>query len=151
MRKRNSWPVTVGEQIHTVRWEEHGAYYDIYVDEELAVRIMKSDCEGNSEHDIRVGDKVCQFVVYDGKPDLSVDGILQRAEAELLRSERRSRRQKLIGGAFLIIMCTWSVFAWFGFQAAGEPLFGGSAVGLIGALAFLAVGIWLVVGTLRKK
>lgn len=151
MKRNNVWRVTVGKQTHTVRCEVFKTVFDVYVDDELAARISRSSTDGgDTEHNIRVGGKNCQFVVYDGVPDLAVDGILLGAEETQRRTELRNKWLKLVAGAVLTIICSYAVVMWFGFQAAGEPIAGG-ILSLLSFLAGVAAGVGLLISALRKK
>ena len=124
----------------------------MYVDDELAIRVprkMKHD-DSDSEYDLVIAGKTCQFVVYDGKPDLCVDGILIGAQRELDWLDRRSRRRRLFAGMGLIIACTYAIFLWFVYELAGTPFFGGY-VALILFFALIVVGIGLLLSVLKKK
>lgn len=151
MKKDNTWLVTVGEDTHTVRCDVFKTVFDVYVDGELAARVSRSDADGSdSEYNIKVGGKTCQFVVYDGEPDLAVDGILLGAEEGQRRADLRNKWLKLVGGAVLLVICSYAVFMWIAFRAVGEPISGG-ILSLFGFLAGLAAGAGLLISALKKK
>lgn len=151
MKKDLNWKVTVDGQVHEVRCETFKTVYDVYVDGDLALRMGRNESDGlDTERDIRVGGKVCQFVIYDGTPDLSVDGVLQGAERSLRRAELRNRILLVLGGLFAAGVSTFAAFLWFVFDAAGERIFGGYL-----SLAFIAIfamgGLVMVFFGLKPK
>ena len=151
MKKDLIWKVDVDGETHVVRCETFKTVFDVYVDDTLAVRVGRNESDGlDTERDIRVGGKICQFVIYDGKPDLAVDGILQGAESSLRRAELRNRILLVLGGVFTAIVSTFAAFLWFVFDAAGERIFGGYL-----SLAFIAIfamgGLVMVFFGLKPK
>jgi len=152
MENELKWNVTVDGREYAVECVKLKSLYEIYVDGELAIkapRQMKHTCE-NSEYDLRIGGKRCQFVVYDGEPDLCVDGVLLGAQAEMDRKERRNRILAVLGGIFCIITSSYATFLWFIYEIGGKPIFGG-VVSLIFIQIFFWGGIALIIGALRKK
>lgn len=152
MAKELKWEVEIGGQKYLVRCVPQTSLFDVYVNEELAIRVprkMKHD-DSDSEYDLRIGGKLCQFVIYGGKPDLCVDGILLGAQAELDYLDRRSRRRRFFAGAGLIVASTYAIFLWFIYELAGQPFFGGH-VALILFFALIIVGIGLLLSVLKKK
>ena len=115
----------------------------------LVPRKLKNDNE-DSEYDLKIGSKCCRFVLYDGVPDVAVDGILLGVEEEMARKERRNRLVKIFGGAILILVCTYAAFMWYVFEVIGEPIFGG-IFSLLGILVFMAGGFWMLITGLKKK
>lgn len=152
MAKDLKWNVIIDGTEHLVSCVLQTSLFDVYVDDELAIRVprkMKHD-DSDSEYDLVIAGKNCQFVVYDGKPDLCVDGILIGAQRELDWLDRRSRRRRLFAGMGLIIACTYAIFLWFVYELAGTPFFGGY-VALILFFALIVVGIGLLLSVLKKK
>ena len=152
MAKELKWEVEIGGQKYLVHCVPQTSLFDVYVNEELAIRVprkMKHD-DSDSEYDLRIGGKLCQFVIYDGKPDLCVDGILLGAQAELDYLDRRSRRRRFFAGAGLIAASTYAIFLWFVYELAGQPFFGGY-VALILFFALIIVGIGLLLSVLKKN
>ena len=152
MAKDLKWNVTIDGEEHLVSCVTQTSLYDVYVDDELAVRVprkMKND-DSDSEYDLNVAGKRCQFVIYDGKPDLCVDGILIGAQDELDRLDRRSRRRRLFAGMGLILASTYAIFLWFVYQLAGTPFFGGY-VALVLFFVLIIVGIGLLLSVLKRK
>ena len=152
MAKDLKWNVVINGMEHLVSCVPQTSLFDVYVDDELAIRVprkMKHD-DSDSEYDLVIAGKTCQFVVYDGKPDLCVDGILIGAQRELDWLDRRSRRRRLFAGMGLSIACTYAIFLWFVYELAGTPFFGGY-VALILFFALIIVGIGLLLSVLKKK
>ncbi len=152
MEKELKWNVTVNGEDYLVRCVTQKSLFDVYVDEELAIRVprkMKHD-DSDSEYDLIIGGKRCQFVVYDGAPDVCVDGILLGAQRELDRLERRSRRRRLFAGMGLILASTYATFLWFVYQLAGNPFFGGY-VALVLFVALIITGVALLLGVVKEN
>ena len=126
MKKNYEWKVTVDGENHIVRCVPYKTVFDVFVDGELAIRMPRRNEDGTDmEEDVRVGSKVCRFVVYDGMPDLAVDGVLQGAESDMRRRELRNRLLSVLGGIAVVAMSSFAAFLWFVFRAVGEPIFGG--------------------------
>ena len=152
MEKKNQWQVTVGDKVYDVNCVTMKTLFEVYVDGELALKVprkMRND-DSDSEYDIRIGGKCCQFVLYDGVPDLSVDGILLGEEDLMRRQEIRNRWLKVLGGMLCIISSSYATFLWFVFKAAGNPIFGG-VVSLIFIQIFFFGGIALMLSAVRRK
>ena len=152
MEKKNQWQVTVEDKVYDVRCVTMKTLFEVYVDGELALkepRKMRND-DSDSEYDIRIGGKRCQLVVYDGVPDLSVDGILVGEEDLMRRMEIRNRWLKVLGGMLSVISSSYATFLWFVFKAAGKPIFGG-VVSLIFIQIFFFGGIALMLSAVRRK
>ena len=152
MEKQLKWETTVNGETYTVTCEKLKTLFEVYVDGELAMKVprkMKND-DSDSEYDLRIGGKQCQFVVYDGQPDLCVDGILVGAQREMDRKELRNRWLKVLCGMMAVIASSYATFLWFVFDAAGNPIFGG-VVSLIFIQIFFFGGIALMISAVRKK
>ena len=152
MEKKMQWAVTVNGEIYQVKCVTMKTLFEVYVDGELELKVprkMKND-DSDSEYDIRIGGKRCQFVLYDGVPDLCVDGILLGEEDLMHRQEVRNRWLKVLGGILCIISSSYATFLWFVFKAAGNPIFGG-VVSLIFIQIFFWGGILLMLSAIKKK
>ena len=152
MSRELKWEVNVNGETFAVECVTQKTGYDVYVDEELAIRVprkLRND-DTDSEYDLPIGGKRCQFVVYGGVPDLCVDGILLSAERQLERQERRERRLKMLAGMALILVSTCGVFLWTAYQVAGEPMAGGY-LSLIIFILLIGCGLLLLLSTLKKK
>ena len=146
------WKVTVDAEVHEVRCVLQKTLYDVYVDDELTMKVPRQmrNCDEDSEYNLRIGSKWCQFVVYDGVPDVAVDGILQGVEEDMKRKERRNRLLLFFGGIGVTAVSCFATFLWYVFLVAGEPIFGGYL-----SLAFIQIfvigGICMVIASLKKK
>lgn len=151
MKKEYIWKVTVDGELYTVRCVTLKTVFDVYVDDELAVKVARQgNVRADTEENIKIGGKVCQFVVYDGEPDLAVDGILQGVEAAQRRIDLRNKLLKLFGGIILTLVSSYVAFLWFVFHAAGETIAGGY-LALAGILIFVLAGVVLVLSAFKKK
>ena len=146
------WQIDVDGQAHEVRCTQQKTLFDVYVDGELVTRVPRQmrNSDEDSEYDLRIGGKRCQFVVYDGEPDVAVDGILQGVEEEMHRKEVRNRLLLFFGGIFVTLISSLAVFLWNVFRIAGQPIFGGY-VSLVFILFFVVGGILMVAFSLKKK
>lgn len=146
------WDVTVDGEEYAVTCVTQKTLFEVYVDGEVMIRVprkMKNDST-DSEYDLRIGGKRCQFVVYDGVPDLCVDGILLGVQREMDRKERRNRLLLILGGLFCIITSSYATFLWVIYEIGGNPIFGG-VLSLIFIQFFFFGGIALVITALRRK
>lgn len=150
MSNKLCWPVTVEGREYLVRCETHKTVFDVYVDDELVLHMGKNTDGLDTERDIRVGGKVCQFVVYGGEPDLAVDGILQGVEASQHRAQRQGRWLKLFGGIAVLVVSTFAAFLWYAFEVSGQGIFGGWAA-LLMIIGFAVLGLWMMVSALKSK
>ncbi len=152
MSKELKWEVNIDGAVYSVKCVTQKTVFDVYVDGELAIRAprkLKND-DTDSEYDLRIGGKRCQFVVYDGVPDVAVDGILLGAERQMEKQERQNRWLKRLGGMALMVVSTYAVFLWNAYQLAGEPMIGGY-VSLVMFILLIVCGLLLLLSTLKKK
>lgn len=152
MEKDLKWKVTVNGEEYDVACVVQKTLYEVYVDGEVAIRVprkMKND-DTDSEYDLRIGGKRCQFVVYDGVPDVCVDGILLGVQREMDEKAKRNRRLMILGGIFCIITSSYATFLWVIYEIGGNPIFGG-VLSLIFIQIFFFGGIALVLAALRRK
>lgn len=152
MANELKWTVEINGEEHLVNCVTQTSLFDVYVDGELAIKVprkMRND-DSDSEYDIRIGGKRCQIVVYDGVPDLCVDGILLGAQREIDQKERRNRMLKILGGIFCIITSSYATFLWVIYEIGGNPIFGG-VLSLIFIQIFFFGGIALILNAFKKK
>lgn len=152
MDKKLKWDAEIDGKVYTVECVPQKSLFEVLVDGELTIQVprkMRND-DTDSEYDLRIGGKRCQIVMYDGVPDLCVDGILIGAQREMDEKERRNRRLAVLGGLFCILTSSYATFLWVIYEIGGRPIFGGVA-SLIFIQFFFFGGIALVVGGLRKK
>lgn len=154
MKKDNEyiWKVAIGEEEYEVRCVPMKTLYEVFVDGELAIKVPRQmkNCDEDSEYDLRIGEKWCRFVVYDGVPDVAVDGILQGVEEDMRRKELRNRLLLGFGGMAVTCVSSFAVFLWYAFMVSGEPIFGGY-VSLVFILFFVVGGIVMMLASLKKK
>lgn len=152
MENEHKWTVEIDDHTYQVSCVTQTSLYDVYVDGELAIRVPRKhrNDDSDSEYDLKIGSKRCQLVVYDGSPDLCVDGILLGAQREMDRRENRNRILLVLGCMALIAGCTYSIFLWFIYQLAGQPFFGGY-VALVFFVALIIFGVFMLLRTLKKK
>ena len=152
MENERKWTAEINGKIYNVVCVTQKTLFEIYVDGEQELQVprkMRHD-DSDSEYDIRIGGKRCQIVVYDGEPDLCVDGILIGAQAEMDRKERRNKLLKNLGGLFCIITSSYATFLWVIYEIGGRPIFGG-VVSLIFIQIFFWGGIALFLYAFKKK
>lgn len=152
MSKATKWTVCVDGEEYIVSCVTQKTVYDVYVDGEMAIqapRKMRND-DTESEYDLRIGGKRCQFVVYGGEPDVCVDGILLGAERQMEKQERTNRLLKMIGGMALILINTYAIFLWAAYRMTDDPVFGGYVAPILFA-ALICVGLWMLLSGLRKR
>lgn len=152
MDNQRKWKAEINGQIYQVDCVTQKSLFEIFVDGELELQVprkMRND-DSDSEYDIRIGGKRCQIVVYDGEPDLCVDGILIGAQAEMDRKDRRNKFLKILGGLFCIITSSYATFLWVIYEVGGKPIFGG-VVSLIFIQIFFWGGIALFLYAFKKK
>lgn len=152
MSKNAKWTLTVDGEGHVVECVIQKTVYDVYLDGELAIRAprkLKND-DTDSEYDLRIGSKLCQFVVYGGEPDLCADGILLGAQRQLDKQERNSRLFKMLAGMVLVLVNTLTLFLWMGYRLADDPIFGGYTAPILFVL-LIGAGLWMLLSGLKKK
>lgn len=152
MDKKMKWDAEINGETYVVECVPQKSLFEIFVDGELAIQVprkMRND-DSDSEYDLRIGGKRCQIVVYDGVPDLCVDGVLIGAQRELDERDRRYRRLMIFGGLFCIITSSYATFLWVIYEIGGKPIFGG-IVSLLFIQIFFFGGIALLISGLRKK
>ena len=154
MKKENGyiWKVSNDGEDHVVSCAVQKTLYDVYVDGELAMKVPRQmrNSDEDSEYNLKIGSKWCQFVVYDGVPDVAVDGILQGVEEEMRHKERRNRLLLFFGGIGVTAASCFATFLWYAFKVSGEPIFGG-LLSLIFIQIFVLGGIAMVFASFRKK
>lgn len=146
------WKIEIEENRHIVRCVPMKTLYEVFVDDELTIQVPRQmkNCDEDSEYDLKIGNKWCRFVVYDGVPDVAVDGILQGVEEEMARKELRNRLLLFFGGIATTLVSSFAVFLWYAFEVSGDPIFGGY-LSLIFILFFVVGGILMVIASLKRK
>lgn len=150
-KKNLFWDVPVNGRYYRVQCVDNGSKFDLYVDEEYLTTVWKKhEIQEDLEQDIRISGKVCQFVVYDGEPDISVDGILLHAEEEYLHTMRKNRRYDILTGILMTIVGILAIFSFIVLKLGGEDIMGGW-LALVMAVGFTAWGIWNLVSAIGRK
>lgn len=140
-RKNDPWVVSVDGQKYLVQYQDKGNQYQLYANEELIDTIWKKhEIQEDLEQDVRIGGKVCQFVVYDGVPDLSVDGILLHAHADDIRQQKKNRRYDIFTGILMILVGTFAILSFTVLKLGGEEILGGW-LALVMAIGFTLWGV----------
>ena len=151
-KKRNmAWDVQAEGKYYLVQCVDKGNKYDLYVDEEYLTTVWKKQeiCE-DIEQDIRIGGKLCQFVAYDGVPDISVDGVLLNAEEEYLKAERKRRRYDILTGFLMTSVGMLAIYFFLIMKLGGEEILGGW-LALVMAVLFAAWGIYSLFSAVFRK
>lgn len=150
-KKELAWNVPVGGRVYHVQCVDNGNKYDLYLDDEHLTRVWKQDdIRQDREQDVTIGGKVCQFVVYDGIPDLAVDGILLNAEAEFQKTEKSRRRFALFTGIFQTLIGILACFCWAILTIGGGEVPGGWFT-LVLVIGFTALGLWQILRERKRK
>lgn len=130
--------------------ERTGKRFDLYVDGQHCSQLWFTNSGDNQEVDVVIGGKVCQFVLYDDEPDLSVDGILQFAEWEYQKTRKFHRQTAFWGGLMMILVGLLACYAWVGLTASGEGVLGGW-VSLVMSTGFTLAGIRLMLHSRKRE
>lgn len=142
MAKVHEWEVPVDGTVYHISCQERGNQYDFRLDGEHLQRLIAGSDEMR-EQNVTIGGKRCQLVVYDGVPDVAVDGILVGVDAAERRAEKRRRLTSILLGILLVCLGTLAVFSYALMTLAGQTFFGG-VFPLIFGIAFAAAGVWLL-------
>ena len=149
MAKNYSWDVTINETDYHIDCQRRGTQFDFKVDGEYLYR-LHANPEQIVEQNVVIGGKRCQVAVYDGIPDVIVDGIMTGVEA---REEKNDRSRKIIcvvGGLLLICIGLFASFSYAAMTITGTPVLGGAMAAVFGAL-FIIAGVVLVLSARKKK
>lgn len=146
------WKIDLDDGRYVVECIPQKTLFDVYVDGELSIKVPRQmkNCDEDSEYDFKIGGKWCRFVVYDGEPDVAVDGILQGVEEDMRRKGLRNKLLLFFGGIAVTLVSSFAVFLWYAFKVSGEPIFGGY-VSLVFILFFVVGGVAMVAASLKKK
>ena len=146
-----AWDVQANGESYLVQCVDKGNKYELYVDEALLTTVWKKqEIMEDLEQDIRIGGKLCQFVVYDGEPDISVDGILLHAQEEYLKAERRRRRYDVFTGILMTTVGVLAILSFAVLKLSGEEILGGW-LALAMAVLFTAWGVYCLFSALFRK
>lgn len=148
MAKLMEWEVPVDGTVYHITCQRRGNQFDFKLDEEPLYRLY-ADPEQMCEQDVRIGGKRCQVVVYEGVPDVVVDGILMGVDAAEKKSARRRKIISIMVGILFMCVGLFAAFSYTAMTVVGQPVVGGVMSLIFGAM-FFVVGIVLL-RTARKK
>ena len=148
MAKIMEWDVPVDGTVHHVTCQRRGNQYDFKLDDEPLYRLY-ADSEQMCEQDVRIGGKRCQVVVYEGMPDVVVDGILMGVDAAEKKNAKRRKIISVLVGILFMCVGLFAAFTYTAMTVTGQPVVGGVMSVVFGAL-FFVVGMILLI-TARKK
>lgn len=148
MAKLMEWEVPVDGTVYHITCQRRGNQFDFKLDEEPLYRLY-ADPEQMCEQDVRIGGKRCQVVVYEGVPDVVVDGILMGVDAAEKKSARRRKIISIMVGILFMCVGLFAAFSYTAMTVVGQPVVGGVMSLIFGAM-FFVVGIVLLL-TARKK
>ena len=148
MAKMHSWEVPVNGTVYHISCQRHGNQYDFTMDGESLYR-LHAEPEQMSEQNVIIGGKRCQVVVYEGVPDVVVDGILMGVDAAEKKSAKRRKLVSILVGILFIGIGLFAAFTYTAMTVTGQTVVGG-VMSLFFGVMFFVVGIVLLVST-RKK
>ena len=148
MAKIMEWDVPVEGTIYHITCQRRGNQYDFKMESEPLYR-LHADPEQMCEQDVRIGGKRCQVVVYEGVPDVVVDGILMGVDAMEKKNAKRRKIVSILVGILFVCVGLFAAFTYTAMTVVGQPVVGGFMSVVFGAM-FFVVGIILLV-TARKK
>ena len=148
MAKIMEWDVPVNGTIYHITCQRRENQYDFKLEGEPLYR-LHADPEQMCEQDVRIGGKRCQVVVYEGVPDVVVDGILMGVDAAEKKNAKRRKVVSILAGILFMCVGLFAAFTYTAMTIVGQPVVGGFMSVVFGAM-FFVVGIILLV-TARKK
>ena len=149
-KKNLAWDVQVNGKYFLVQCVDKGNKYELFVDEAPLTTVWKKyEIREDIEQDIKIGGKVCQFVVYDGEPDICVDGVLLHAEEEYLYTLRKNRRYDILTGFLMTIVGILAILSFIVLKRGGEEIMGGW-LALVMAVGFTIFGLVSLVMAFKK-
>ena len=148
MAKIMEWDVPVKDTVYHVTCQRRGNQYDFKLDDEPLCRLY-ADPEQMCEQDVRIGDKRCQVVVYEGVPDVVVDGILMGVDAAEKKNANRRKVISILVGILFMCVGLFAGFTYTAMTITGQSVVGGFMSVVFGAL-FFVVGIILLLSA-RKR
>lgn len=149
MAKNYSWKVSIEGSDYQIDCQRRGTQFDFKVDGEYLYR-LHAHSEQIVEQNVMIGGKRCQVAVYDGIPDVIVDGIMTGVEARDEKSAKSRRIMSVVGGILLILVGLFASFSYAAMTIAGTAVLGGAMTAVFGAL-FIVAGIILVLSARKQK
>lgn len=145
MSKELKWNVTVDGCDHCVSCRATGNKYEIWVDDSDLTVVYRPSFRRMGrglEHELKIGGKSCLFLVWDERPDLVVDGVLQYSGKDYLKEKAKRKR--------VMVRTLW------GLTAFGAVVLGYAIVSLclglredpldwIDSAVYILAGLWIIV------
>ena len=149
MAKTYSWDVPVNGTAYQITCQQRGSQYDFTLDGEPLYRLY-AEPEQMSEQNVYVGGKRCQVVVYEGIPDVVVDGILMGVDAAEKKNAKRRKLISILLGIVFIGVGLFAAFTYTAMTVTGQPVVGG-VMSLVFGVMFFVVGMILIFSTRKKE
>ena len=149
MAKIMEWDVPVEGSIYRVTCQRRGNQYDFRLNDEPLYRLY-ADPEQMCEQDVRIGGKRCQVVVYEGVPDVVVDGILMGVDAAEKKAAKRRKLSCILVGILFMCVGVFAAFTYTAMTIVGQPVVGGFMSVVFGAVFFI-VGMILLFSVRKKE
>lgn len=149
MAKILEWDVPVNGTTYHITCQRRGNQYDFKMDGESLYRLY-AEPDQMSEQNVYIGGKRCQVVVYEGVPDVVVDGILMGVDAAEKKNAKRRMLISIVLGILFIGVGLFSAFTYTAMTVTGQPVVGG-VMSLVFGMLFFVVGIILLLSTRKKE
>ena len=150
MAKEYQWEVGIDGVCHHVSCTATGNKYEIWVDEEHLTVVYRRGFRAMSrglEQEFQIGGKSCLFLVWDERPDLVVDGILQRSGKDFLKEKAKRNKH--------MVRALWCLFT-FGIAVLGVAVasicfgIGDDAWDWFDYGAYILAGVWIMVDAMLE-
>ena len=149
MAKIMEWDVPVDGTVYHVTCQRRGNQYDFKLEDEPLYRLY-ADPAQMCEQDVRIGGKRCQVVVYEGVPDVVVDGILMGVDATEKKNAKRRKVINIVVGILFMCVGLFAAFTYTAMTIVGQPVVGGFMSVVFGGM-FFVVGIILLLSARKKE
>ena len=149
MSNQFTWNVTINDAAHKVSCVVNGNRYEIWVDDEELTIVYRSSfrkMRRGLERQIQIDGQKCLFLVWDDRPDLVVNGILQRSGKDFMKEKQRRKKN-------MIITC-WCMFGFglaiLGFVAVSFFIIGLNREGMSWRhySLYILAGLWIMIDSL---
>lgn len=113
MAKEFNWDVSINGEDHRVCCVLSNNKYILYVDDEYLTNVYRKsvwEMQLGLEAEVEICGKKCLFIVWDEKPDLVIDGVMQGKNTDYLQA-REKRKQgcckwfRILFWAGIAVMC----------------------------------------------
>lgn len=149
MAKIMEWNVPIEGSVYCITCQRRGNQYDFKLDDEPLYR-LHADPEEMCEQDVIIGGKRCQVVVYEGVPDVVVDGILMGVDAAEKKNAKRRKVISILAGILFMCVGLFAAFTYTAMTVTDQPVVGGFMSVVFGAM-FFAVGVVMLLSARKKK